>query len=155
MRTDINRKSGMANEVKYHVSLSIVHEDIDPQIITSALTCLTPRIESQAGTERLLKDGQPATPPRKVLMSHWLADLHDEEMMYSGEISISEFLTSKLEILESHALLFQNLEERGSVSLLLDWFVEPSHHYSGTLEAELIQRLGKLGIDIEVSVFHL
>jgi len=142
----------MANEFYYCVSLSIVHPTIDPAQITRAITGLRPRIETMAGTERRGRDGTPVVPSRKVALSHWLADLHDEEKLYSGETPISDFLLEQSTALEVHRELFAHLREGGEVTFVIGWF-SVSNHSAEALKAEALKKCGDLGIDIELNFY--
>lgn len=112
----------MANEFYYCVSLSIVHPTIDPKSITRSITTLRPRIETMAGTERRTKDGALIVPRRKATFSHWLADLHDKEKIYSGLKPLSDFILEQLTQLEEHRILFGQLRQEGQVTLRIGWF---------------------------------
>lgn len=142
----------MANEFYYCISLSIVHPTIDPAIITKAIPELRPTIETMAGTIRRGKDNKPIVPARTTSLSHWLAELHREEKIYSGSKPICEFITEKLDELESHRDLFTHLRQEGQVSLLMGWFSE-SNCSAELLDAETLRRCGELGLDIELHVY--
>jgi hypothetical protein len=142
----------MANEFYYCVSLSIVHPTIDPIDISNVISNLQPRIESMAGSERRTRDGTAVVPARKVLLSHWLAELHDEERIFSGDEAISDFITGKLRELEGHRDLFSQLGQEGQVSLVIGWFSE-SNHSAGVLEAETLKKCGDLGLSVELNYY--
>lgn len=142
----------MANEFYYSVSLSIVHPSADPKSITGIITSLCPRIATMAGTERRTKDGTPIVPSRKAALSHWLADLHDEEKLFSGDRPLSDFVLSKLRQLEVYGRLFAQLREEGIVALVIDWFSE-SNHSADVLSAETLKKCGDLGIDLELNYY--
>src|SRR4029077_4380600 len=94
----------MANEFHYSVSLSIVHPSADPKWITGLLTSLHPKIQSKAGTDRLDKDGKPVNPRRKIPLSHWLADLHDEGLCIPGPRALRAFASTARCGLKSNAI---------------------------------------------------
>lgn len=142
----------MANEFYYSVSLSIVHPTIDPDWITQAIPDLNPRIQTMAGTERRGKDGAPIVPSRKALLSHWLADLHQEPTLYSDAKPLSDFILEKMTELEKFHDVFVHLRQEGEVVLMVGWFSEDNHS-AGVLSAEALQKCGKLGIDIEVDFY--
>src|SRR4051812_44213668 len=131
----------MANEFQYCVSLSIAHPTVHPTDITNVIRSLQPRIKSMAGNERRTKDGTPVVPPRKVLRSHWLADLHDEEKLFSDEKPITDFIFEQLRKLEEHRDLFLQLGREGNVALIIGWFSE-SNHSAGVLDAEALKKCG-------------
>src|SRR5262249_30314742 len=143
-------KRPMANEYYYCVSLSIVHPTADPRAITAEIAALNPRIASQAGSERSKPDGTPIVPRRKAVLSHWLADLHEEGKLYSGDKPISEFLGSQLARLEPYRALFAKLRQEGDVVLVIGWFSE-SNYSADVLSAEVLGKCGELGLDIELN----
>jgi hypothetical protein len=140
----------MANEFRYCVSLSIIHPSADPKSITQVIVDLRPRIETMAGTERRAKDGTPIVPSRKAALSHWLADLHDQERLDSSETPISDFILDQLRTLEKHADLFRQLRQDGVVALRIGWFSD-SNYSSGVFSAEMLKKCGDLGVDIEIN----
>ena len=142
----------MANEFYYSVSLSIVHPTADPKTITGAVTNLRPKIETKAGSERRRKDGTPIVPSRKAELSHWLAELHDEERLFSGDRPMSDFIFGQLDKLEAHRSLFAQLRQEGEVVLIIGWFSE-SNHSAGVLNAETLKKCGDLGIDLELNYY--
>ena len=142
----------LANEFHYCVSLSIVHPTFDPKVITAAITTLEPRIQVMAGTDRLGKDGKPIMPERKVAISHWLADLHKEDRLYSGDKPISDFLLDQLTKLESHRPLFAELAKEGEVVFRIGWFSD-SNYSAEVLSAETLKKCGDLGVDLELNFY--
>lgn len=142
----------MAHEFCYSVSLSIVHPNIDPTSITEQIKGLRPRIEAIAGSVRRCKGGMPAIPSRKVALSHWLADLHVEQKLYSAQRPLSQFILEHLADLAQHQLLFARLREQGQVALIVRWFSE-THHSAGVLPAELMKKCGDLGLDLELDYY--
>lgn len=144
----------MANEFHYCVGLSIVHASIDPKRITEAITELRPKIESMAGTERRARDGRPAIPRRTAQLSHWLAELHDEKKIYSGDRDIGEFILERLTDIDvqRHQSLFAEIRKEGRVQLSIGWFSE-SNHSATLLSADLLKKCGELGIDIELNFY--
>jgi hypothetical protein len=142
----------MANEFYYCVSLSIVHHSIDPNWITQAIPNLRPTITTMAGTERCDKDGKPMVPPRRALLSHWLADLHEESRLYSAVKPISDFIQEKLAELEAYRDVFAHLRQEGTVVLMIGWFSKGDHS-AGVFEAEILKMCGDLGIDIELNFY--
>src|SRR5262245_28653732 len=103
----------MAHEFHYSISLSIVHPTVDPQSISEVIFNLRPRIQTATGSIRRGKDGQPLVPNRKALLSHWLADLHEAERLYSGDIPLSDFILSKLNDLTQYQSFFTQLRTEG------------------------------------------
>lgn len=142
----------MANEFYYCVSLSIVHPSVDPKSITMAITTFHPRIESMAGSERRRKDGTLVVPHRKVALSHWLADLHEEKRLFSGDKPISDFILSQLEKLEVNAELFTQLRQQGMVALTIGLFGE-SNYSAVVMSADMLKKCGSLGLDIELNCY--
>jgi hypothetical protein len=142
----------MANEYYYCVSLSIVHPSVDPKSITAAITCLKPKVETMAGTERRRRDGTLIVPNRKAQLSHWLAELHQEKRLYSGDTPISDFIFKQLDKLEKHRALFDSLRQEGIVALDIGWFSE-SNYSADVLNAEMLKKCGDLGIDIELNLY--
>lgn len=142
----------MAFEFYYCVSLSIVHPTIDPRKITEAIPSLHPRIEVMAGTERRGRDGKPLIPRRAAAVSHWLADLHQEEKLYSGAKPMSDYVLERLTELEKHRSLFAHLREEGEVVLRIGWF-SVSNHSAEALKAATLRKCGDLGIDMELNFY--
>jgi hypothetical protein len=142
----------MANEFHYCVSLSIAHPSVDPKSITAVITSLRPKIETMAGSERRAKDGTTIVPQRKAALSHWLADLHDEKRLYSGDKAISEVILTQLEKLEKHTDFLSQLRHQGVVALIIGWFGE-SNYSAGVLSADMLKKCGDLGIDIELNYY--
>ena len=142
----------MANEFYYCISLSIVHPTIDPEIITKAIPELRPRIETMAGTVRRGKGNKQIMPERRTALSHWLAELHREEKLYSGSKPFCEFISERLDDLEPHRDLFANLREEGQVALVIGWFSE-TNYSADLLDAEILRRCGDLGLDIELNIY--
>jgi hypothetical protein len=144
----------MANEFYYCISLSIVHPTIDPAIITKAIPELRPKIETMAGTIRRDKGNKPIVPERTASLSHWLAELHPEEKLYSGSKPICEFIFERLNDLDPHRDLFAHLRKAGQVSLRIGWFME-SNYSAELLDAETLRRCGELGLDVELNVYAM
>jgi hypothetical protein len=142
----------MANEFYYNVSLSIIHPTIDPKTITASITTLGPRIETTAGTERCGKGGKPLVPSRTELLSHWSADLHENDKIYSGMKPLSDFVLEQLAKLEENRDLFLHLRKAGQVLLVVGWFSE-SNHSANVLGAEMLRKCGDLGVDIEIDFY--
>ena len=142
----------MANEFYYCVSLSIVHTSVDPKTISSALSSLHLKIETMAGSERRRSDGKLIEPQRKAILSHWLADLHEEKRLFSGDIPISTFILGELERLEIHADLIAELRQDGDVALRIGWFSE-SNYSAAIFDANMVKRCGALGLDIELNCY--
>jgi hypothetical protein len=142
----------MANEFHYSVSLCIVHPTVDPRSITKELTSLRPAIEKRAGDERRSKDGKPLVPRRKTLLSVWLANLHDEERLYSGVKPLSVFIVESLAKLEGHRDLFFQLRQQGNVALRVGWFSD-SNYSAEVLSSDALKKCGDLGLDIELNCY--
>ena len=142
----------MANEFYYSVSLSIVHPNLDPAIVSKAIDCLRPRIEAKAGTERRSNDGSLVLPVRRTLLTHWMADLHDAEQVYSGDIAISDLIAEQLVKLAGHKQLFSEIKSEGTVSLRIGWF-SITNHSAGVLDYDLLRQCGELGLDIELNYY--
>ncbi len=143
----------MANEFYYCATLSIVHPTIDPQLITQTISSLRPRIESMAGSERRLTDGTPVVPPRRVLLSHWLADLHEEDKLFSSDAPLSDFIERKIRGLTHYQDFLLQLQQEGQVAIVVDWFSETGHS-SGVLNASVLRKCGEMGIDIELNFYN-
>jgi hypothetical protein len=148
----ISEASQMANEFSYIVSLSILHPTVDPKWITGSLSGWTPKIEVMAGTEKVGKGGKPLVPSRKAPLSHWLAELHEEERLHSGSRPISEFLFEQLAKLEGYPDVLSHLKEEGRITLILDWFGD-SNYSAETLPADVLRKCGELGIDMEINMY--
>src|SRR5262245_18174556 len=109
----------MANEFDYSVCLSILHPSVDPKAITSAITELHPVIEAVAGSDRRDREGRIILPTRQTMYSHWLADLHPQRRLFSGDVQLSEFIVMRLSELERHRDLFHELNKEGEVTLMI------------------------------------
>jgi hypothetical protein len=142
----------MAFDYYYSVSLSIVHPTVDPTKISAAMPQLHPRIQSMAGTERRNRLGQPLVPRRSASLTHWLADLHVEDKLFSVAKPISEFLREKLAELEVHRDLFVQLEAEGEIVLRVGWFGVTTHS-ADVLSPSVLRKLGELGIGIELNFY--
>ena len=137
-------------EFDYHVKLSIVHPSVDPSIITQEIRTLKPHIASMAGTEKRDRHGRPMG--RKIALSHWCASLHGAERLHSGDRPLSEFLAEKLAELAPYQGLLAKLRAEGEVMFVIDWF-SSRMHTAARLDAEVLRRCGKLGIDIELGYY--
>ena len=142
----------MANEFYYSVSLSIVHPTADPKSITEVITSLRPKIETKAGSVRRRQDGTAVVPTRTAALSHWLAELHDQDKLFSGDRPMSDFILDQLDKLKPYQRLFDQLREEGEVTLMIGWFSE-SNHSAGVLKAETLKICGELGIDLELNYY--
>jgi hypothetical protein len=142
----------MANEFYYCVSLSIIHPSIDPSWISQMIPSLRPRIKAMAGAERCGKDGKPLTPSRKVLLSHWLADLHEETQLYSDAKPLSDFILEKVTELGEYRHVVAQLVQEGEVVFRIGWFSE-SNNSAGVLNAKTLKACGELGVDIELNFY--
>lgn len=142
----------MANEYYYSVALSILHPSIDPKAITTMLTELHPIKEVMVGSDRRDSQGNTVTPSRKSLYSHWLADLHTEERLYSGSVSMSDFISMRLSELERHRGFFHELRKDGEVTLIVAWFCE-TNHPADRIHADALQKCGDLGLDVDLYVY--
>jgi hypothetical protein len=142
----------MANEFNYCVSLSIVHPSVDAAGITKVITILRPRIETTAGTARRGKGGKPLSPSRMSPLSHWCADLHREEKLYSGSKPFSEFLLEQANKLEPYRDLFVQLRQEGAVTFMIGLFSK-SNCAADVLKADMLRKCGDLGIDIELNYY--
>jgi hypothetical protein len=150
MRINLREKM---NEFYYCVSLSILHPSVDPKWISGLLTGLRPKIEVKAGSEKLDKNGKPIIPPRRVPLSHWSADLHEEERLYSGNVPISDFILDRLTELEKYKDVFAELLKEGRIALMMGWFSDSSCS-AETLEADTLKKCGDLGISIELHCYE-
>jgi hypothetical protein len=135
------------------VSLSIVHPSVDPKSITKVITGLRPRIETLAGNERRRKDGTPIEPPRKAALSVWLADLHDEKRLYSGDKPLSDFIVAEVGKLERCKRLIADIRQEGIVALCIAMF-SPSNYSAAVISAEAMKASGDLGIDLELNCYY-
>ena len=142
----------MANEFHYNICLSIVHPSVDPKWLTGILTGLHPRIATMAGSERRGRDGTLIVPTRKSPSSHWLADLHDEQRLFSGTHPLSNFILDRLTTLEEHHKLFVDLRKQGRVELVIGWFSD-SNYSAALLDSETLKKCGDLGIDVELNFY--
>jgi hypothetical protein len=142
----------MANEFHFSVSLSITHPTADPKMISDVLFSLRPRIQTAAGSECLGKDGKALVPHRRALLTHWLADLHEGERLFSDDIPLSDFILNKLSDFDQFGSLFGDLKKEGQVVLLIGWFSD-TNHSAGVLTAEVLKRCGELGIDLEMNFY--
>lgn len=104
------------------------------------------------GTELRAKDGKLRIPNRKAVVSHWLAELHDEEKLHSGMKPLSIFILEQLLELERYHDLFAQLRQEGRVVLRIGWFSE-SNYSAGVFHAEMLKKCGDLGIDIEINCY--
>jgi hypothetical protein len=142
----------MANEFEYSVSLSIVHPSIDPKNITAELTELHPVIQAFAGTERRDRQGRLVKPARKTMYSHWLAELHAEERLFSGDVPVSEFIVTRLCALERHRDMFLELDKEGEVTLVIALYCK-GNYSAEVLYAHALKQCGDLGINIELDIY--
>jgi hypothetical protein len=142
----------MANEFDYSADLSILHPSIDPKVITAAITELHPRIEALAGSDRRDTRGNLITPPRKTMYSHWLAPLHAEERLFSGDTELSEFILNRLGDLKRHRNLFHELDKEGQVTLMIALYTK-SNYSADVLQADALKQCGDLGIDLELNIY--
>jgi len=142
----------MANEFHYCASLSITHPSVDPKSISEIITEFPPRIETMAGSERRSRDGTLIVPHRKAVLSHWLAYLHNEERLYSGEHPVSDFLLGKLQKLEKYTDFISQMRQQGAVTLVIGWFSE-SNYTAEIFTAELLKKCGDIGLDIELNIY--
>jgi hypothetical protein len=137
----------MANEFDYSVSLSILHPSVDPKVITAAITELHPSIEALAGSDRRDREGKIITPPRKTMYSHWLAYLHPEERLFSGDVPLSEFIEMRVGELKRHRDLFHELGKEGGVTLVLALYSK-GNHAADVLYADALKQCADLGVNI-------
>ena len=144
----------MANEFFYNVRLSIVHPTVDPMEITKVIKNLHPRIQTMAGALKLGKNGLPIVPNRRAALSHWSANLHDEQKLYSGDKPISEFILTRLSDLEEHRSLFFQLREEGQIILFTGLF-SITNCSAGVLSAPMMKKCGDLGIEFEFHFYSL
>src|SRR5262249_1496044 len=96
--------------------------------------------------------GKPLVPSRKAPYSHWLAELHEEEKLYSAIRPLSTFILERISDLERHRDFFTQLREDGQVARLIGWFSE-SNHSAGLFDAEMLKKCGDIGLDIELSFY--
>jgi hypothetical protein len=142
----------MANEFHYSVSLSILHPSVDPKVITAAITELHPVIEALAGSDRRDREGKILTPPRKTMYSHWLADLHPDKRLFSGDVPLSEFIVMRLGELERHRDLFHEMDKEGEVTLMVALYTK-GNHAAEVLYADALKQCGDLGVNIELDIY--
>jgi hypothetical protein len=142
----------MANDYYYSVSLSILHPSIDPKDITAAITELHPTIEAKAGSIRRNRDGEVIIPPRHARYSHWLADLHPGEQLFSGDVVFSAFLLLWLGKLEHYRSFFSQLREEGEVTLVIAWY-SIANYSAEMLPANALKKCGELGLNIELNLY--
>jgi Domain of unknown function (DUF4279) len=142
----------MANEFHYSVSLSILHPSIDPKTITATITELQPSIETMAGSDRRDTEGNLISPRRQSKYTHWLADLHPEHTVFSGEVPLSDFILRVLTALEQHRSFFHELAELGEISFIVALFSK-TNHSAEVLYSDTLKRCADLGIDIELDFY--
>src|SRR5262245_13878280 len=143
----------MANEFYYSVSLSIVHPSIDPNVITAAIPGLRPTISTMAGSESRYPDGTLRVPPRKAQLSHWLAELHEQERIYSADMPIAHFITTKVDELTRHRELFRQIRaDGGKVAFMIGWW-SIGRHSAETLCTETLAKCADIGVDLELNFY--
>lgn len=142
----------MANEFDYSVSLSILHPSFDPKVITAAITELYPAIEALAGSDRRDREGKIVTPPRKTMYSHWLAYLHPEDRVFSGDVPFSEFIRMRLGELMRHRDLFHELDKEGEVNLVIALYSK-GNHAADVLYADALKQCADLAVNIELNIY--
>jgi hypothetical protein len=142
----------MANEFDYSVCLSILHPSVDPKVITSEIAELSPVIEALAGSIRRDREGRIITPPRQTMYSHWLAELHPEERLFSGDVPLSEFIALRLGELERHRDFFHEMNKEGVVTLIIALFTK-SNHAAGVLYVDALTQCAELGISVEIDIY--
>ena len=142
----------MANEYDYSADLSILHPTMDPKVITAAISELRPAKEVLAGSDARGSRGNLVTPRRKVMLSHWLAPLHSEERLFSGDTMLSEFILNRVNELKRHRDLFHEWNEEGQVTLVLALYTK-SNYSADVLEADALKQCGDLGINIEFNIY--
>lgn len=145
-------ETAMANEFYYCVSLDIVHPTIDPQILTSQITELSPRREVKAGQYRRNTRGELVFPKRRVPLSHWSAQLHPGTRLYSGTTPLSACVLNSLSNLERHKDLFHELIQDGRVVLDMAWFSN-SNYLAETISADVLKACANLHLSLELNVF--
>jgi hypothetical protein len=142
----------MANEFSYSVSLSILHPSVDPKVITASITELRPVIEALAGSDRRDREGRVITPHRQTLYSHWLAELHPDKRLFSGDIPLSEFISKRLDELKHHQGLFHELGQEGEVTLIVALYIK-GNHAADVLYADALRQGAELGVNIELDIY--
>jgi len=142
----------MANEFDYSVSLSILHPSVHPKAITAAIRELRPIVESLAGSDRRDRKGQIILPPRRSMYSHWLADLHPEKRLFSGDVPLSDFIAMHLVELERHQGLFHELSKEGEVTLMVALYTK-GNHAAGILCADALRQCAELRVNIELDIY--
>jgi len=136
----------------YCVALDIVHPSADPKSISATITGFRTTNETNVGTDRRTQDGMHIEPRRKAKLTHWAAELHDEERMSSGALKLSAFIRGQLPKLQQYRDLFLELGQEGDVVLRIGWFSD-TNHSAELLDAETIQLCGELGLGIELNFY--
>lgn len=139
-------------EYHYCVALEVVHPSADPTVISEAFKAYRVTNETMAGTERSTRAGRLIEPRRKAVSTHWAADLHDDNKIFSGSLGIEEFIHRKLKELQAHRGLLLELGKEGEVVLKIGWFSE-SNHSAASIGVEVLRRCADLGLGIELNFY--
>ena len=141
----------MANDFYYSLSLCINHESIDPQVISNAITHLTPEFESRAGRDVSRRSGIEVNRGRVAARSVWIARLHEENRLYSGIRSLSDAIEEEVDKLRYCKKLFRDIRKNGVINLVV-WVFMISNFAAEVITVEAIAACVRLGIDIELNV---
>jgi len=142
----------MANEFNYNACLSINHPTIDARLISKALSSYLPIVEATAGSVACHANGSPYLPIRKSVQSYWLAQLHQEKLLYSGETDLSVFLEQHINLLSDHAEFIQNILNEGRVVFKIALY-HITKYLAYEIESCVLAKVGAFGIGIEIHSF--
>jgi hypothetical protein len=130
----------------FRISLRITHPSIDPGEITAAVS-LTP--------EHVWRAGEPRTTPKGMRLngvrdeSYWTARLDEGQ---GPGCDLTAAIAAQIDRVAPHHALFRRLPaDGGHVEFFVGWFIDGMA--GGSFDANLLARLGELGIDLSRSVY--
>jgi hypothetical protein len=128
----------------FAVSLRIVHPDIDPAVVSAALS-MAPKYSWKAGDPRVTPKGNPLGGTRKESYCTF-------DVARGGDGEVAERLAEAIERLAEHREFLGKLKATGgSAMFYVFWY--PNGDTGEIFGADLLAQMGRLGIDLGLNVF--
>lgn len=139
------------SELEYCVTLCISHPSIEPDEITQSLG-IQPYKTRKVGEPFVSSAGKISD--KKSKDTYWRAALHEDEHLYSNNISLEDFLINQNMELKKYTKYFEGLVKSGGyVEYFVGLFSDDGLNASITLNPDLLKKTGELNISIGLDIY--
>jgi len=139
---------------EYHYSIDIIFlgKSLDPTKVTSVIGEYTPSRTKFSGKPAVRSDGTVVGDPERASpLGSWTAPLHNTQKIFSGKITINDFLEQHLITLQKYQQFFEELPEDVCVIFYIGLFPD-DRVISLEILPSIFELCGKLGISFEMNI---